>query len=149
MKKILNGQLVDMTPEEIAELQSLYTLYDARDAAIERITAYDSSSAVNEFSYMGHPMWLDYDLRSRLRARLAADKTLGKATTKVWYSGVPFDLDIAKAEQMLMAVESYSAACYDVTQTHLAAVQQLQTIGELDSYDYKSGYPDKLAFGNE
>lgn len=149
MKKIVDGVVVDMTQEEIDAIKAKYTADMARQGLVERISAYDSSSAVNEFTYMGHPMWLDYDLRSRLRARLAADKMLGKATTKVWYGGTPFVLDVDKAEQMLMAVESYSAECYDVTQTHLAAVQQLTSVDEIDGYDYTTGYPAKLAFGNE
>jgi hypothetical protein len=48
--------------------------------------------------------------------------------------------------QMLYALEVYASACYDNTQRHLAAVDSLSTIEEIQSYDYTTGYPDKLKF---
>jgi hypothetical protein len=47
---------------------------------------------------------------------------------------------------MLYAIELYASACYDNTQRHLAAIKELQTIEEIESYDYKAGYPEKLRF---
>jgi hypothetical protein len=43
-------------------------------------------------------------------------------------------------------VEDYASMCYDNTHRHLVAVEALETIDEVLSYDYKSGYPDKLHF---
>jgi hypothetical protein len=57
-----------------------------------------------------------------------------------------YELPLAMAFQMLYALEVYASACYDNTQRHLAAVNALQTIDELESYDYRAGYPEKLEF---
>lgn len=37
--------------------------------------------------------------------------------------------------------------CYDNTQYHISIINEyVTTEEELDSYDYRSGYPDKLYF---
>jgi hypothetical protein len=50
------------------------------------------------------------------------------------------------AMQMLMAIELYASQCYDNTQRHLAAVDALESKEEIDAYDYRVGYPEKLEF---
>ena len=48
--------------------------------------------------------------------------------------------------KMLYAIEIYASACYDNTQHHLANVAALSTSAEVDNYDYRTGYPEKLQF---
>lgn len=55
-------------------------------------------------------------------------------------------IPIPDALAMLNALELYALNCYNVTQSHIAAVRLLQTIEEIENYDYKSGYPVKLSF---
>ena len=64
----------------------------------------------------------------------------------LWYNGVQFTLKLEEAVQMLYLIEIYASACYDNTQRHLANLDKLTTIEEIESYDYKSGYPEKLRF---
>ena len=71
---------------------------------------------------------------------------MGKETTTLWYEGVMFELPIASAMQMLLAIEVYASECYDNTQRHLAEVDKLETKEDIESYDYRVGYPDKLEF---
>ena len=47
---------------------------------------------------------------------------------------------------MLYALEVYASQCYDNTQRHLATVNGLQSIEEVEGYDYTTGYPTKLEF---
>jgi hypothetical protein len=47
---------------------------------------------------------------------------------------------------MLLAIELYASACYDNTQAHISTVMNLENIEEVNSYDYTSGYPEKLRF---
>ena len=47
---------------------------------------------------------------------------------------------------MLNVLEMYALECYNVTQSHIAAVKALDTIEEIESYDYTVGYPKKLSF---
>lgn len=48
--------------------------------------------------------------------------------------------------RMLLAIEIYASGCYDNTQRHLAEVDKLETKEEIESYDYRSGYPNILEF---
>lgn len=57
-----------------------------------------------------------------------------------------FPLELNNAIQMLYALEIYASQCYDNTQWHLANINTLTTIEELEAYDYTSGYPEKLRF---
>lgn len=49
-------------------------------------------------------------------------------------------------EEMILAdgwVEYYAITTYDTTQQHLANVNMLQTIEEINNYDYRQEYPEK------
>jgi hypothetical protein len=48
--------------------------------------------------------------------------------------------------QMLLAIEIYASECYDNTQRHIATVDVLESIEEVESYDYRVGYREKLEF---
>lgn len=115
----------------------------------EMIAAYDSSEAVNSFSIGGYPTWLDKATRVGLKLRFEAEIRLGKTETTLWQNGMSFPLPLVgdtTALDMLDGIELYASSCYDVTQMHLAAVNTLLTASEVLAYDYKAGYPTKLAF---
>lgn len=122
------------------------TLEEIKARKVEEILAYDSSSAVNEFSIGGVPMWLDKLTRVGLRDRLISESTLGKTETTLWYNSQMFVVDIEKAKHMLILLENYASECYDNTQRHISEVLKLSTIEEVLAYDYAMRYPDKLAF---
>lgn len=112
----------------------------------DEVLAYDSSSAVNEFSIGGVPIWLDKATRAGLILRFQAEQAAGQEQTTLWYGGQQFTLEVANAIAMLYLVELYASACYDNTQAHLLAIDSMTTEEELNSYDYTAGYPDKVAF---
>ena len=47
---------------------------------------------------------------------------------------------------MLSALEVYAIDCYNTTTDHMFAIKQLNSIEDIESYDYTTGYPDKLIF---
>lgn len=110
----------------------------------EIINLYDVSPAVNEFTIGGISVWLDKNTRAGLKLRFEAEIASGETETTLWYNGMSFNLQLEQAVQMLYAIELYASKCYDVTQQHLANIQNLTV--ELENYDYQSGYPEKLAF---
>lgn len=116
-----------------------------KENVIKAITAYDSSSEVNEFSYMGFPLWLDKETRAGLVVRFNAEEAMGKTDTKLWAGTAGFSLSIADGRNMLNAIEYYASQCFDCTAAHKAAVEKLETIEDVVAYDYKSGYPEKLS----
>lgn len=115
----------------------------------ERILAYDSSDHVNSFTIDGINTWLDKATRVGLKLRFEAEKRMGKESTTLWQNGIQFPLPLTgdvTALDMLDGIELYASACYDVTQMHLAKINDLNTIEELKNYDYTKGYPQKLKF---
>lgn len=110
------------------------------------ITYYDKSSAVNQF-YIGETaLWLDKETRTGLKLRFEAEIATGKTDTTLWNEGVQYPLPLETAIQMLYALEVYASASYDQTQAHLAAIDALTTVEEVESYDHTAGYPEKLKF---
>lgn len=116
----------------------------AKEEVIKAVTSYDSSSAVNEFSYQGVPLWLDKETRTGLAVRFNAEEMMEKTETKLWAGTVGFAMSITDGRQMLYAVENYASQCYDTTASHKASVDELKTTDEVVAYDYTVGYPSKL-----
>ena len=126
--------------------ESLNPLEIAKKFVSEAIAAYDSSREVNEFFIGGKSMWLDKATRSGLKLRLDAERTSGKEETVLWYGTEAVDLKVAEAISMLNALEIYASGCYDRTQAHLKAVQDLNDVSKILNYKFEMGYPDKLNF---
>lgn len=130
------------------------TLEEIKARKVEEILAYDSSSAVNEFSIGGQPMWLPFETRTRLDRRFAVErlkaesqgKTELEVVTTLWHEGQSFEMPLATAMSLLLALEDYATICYDNTQRHIAEVMKLESKEAVESYDYTSGYPQKLLF---
>lgn len=132
--------------EEYVTLVYEPTLQDHQAMKKDEIINYDSSEEVNTFYMQGARMWLDKATRAGLMLRLQAEQTMGKETTTLWYGANQYSLPIGIAMQMLLAIEIYASECYDNTQRHLAEVDKLETKEEIEAYDYRVGYPEKLEF---
>lgn len=122
------------------------TLDDAKLEKIAEISAYDTSDAVNSFMLGDTPMWISRDDRISLMNSTTILQSAGQTTTTLWYEGEKYTLPCDTLIQMLQALEIYALACYDVTEEHKADVMALTTIEAVDSYDYTTGYPEKLVF---
>lgn len=123
-----------------------YKFTELKKYLLKKINNYDSSTNVNLFYINEYPTWLDKATRVGLKLRFEAELSAGLTNTVLWQNGISFPLPIETALQMLNSIELYASACYDNTQKHIAAVNELQTIEELLVYDYIVGYPDKLNF---
>lgn len=108
------------------------------------ITAYDSSSAVNAFLLNGMQVWLDKATRVGLMNSTAIAKNMGQEKTSLWLGSYQLEVDCDKAIQLLSALEMYALECFNVTAAHKKAVSELDNIEAVLTYDYKSGYPEKL-----
>lgn len=113
---------------------------------IDRITRYDSSDKVNIFYIGEYGLWLDKATRVGLKLRFDAEMECGKTTTILWNEGIPFELELVNAIHMLNAIEMYASQCYDNTQQHVSNVKALENIDDVEHYDYKAGYPEKIRF---
>lgn len=141
-----DGEIVyeyEAIPEMPEEEESIEQL---KSRKINEITQYDTSSSVNEF-YLGElPIWLDKATRVGLMNSTQIEKAAGNETTTLWFGTISFELNCDIAIQMLSALELYALDCYNRTAEHKANVEKLITKEDIENYDYKTGYPEKLKF---
>lgn len=113
---------------------------------INEINAYDTSDEVNSFFLNGIKVWLNKDTRVGLMNSLTIEKNSGKEESTLWFNNICITINCDAAIQMLSALELYALSCYNVTAQHRIAVQNLTTLEAAMSYDYTTGYPEKLSF---
>ena len=111
---------------------------------IEEIDAYDTSSAVNSFYINGIRTWAEKDERMGFQQNIADKVALGFKEITWWFDGMPITLPCEKAEKLRLQLENYAFDCFNVTAAHKKAVSELTSIEEVESYDYKTGYPEML-----
>lgn len=119
-------------------------LEEVKAEKIAEITAYDTSDNVNGFMLNGLFVWLDKATRVGLMNSTTIAKAAGQQTTTLWLKGIKLVVDCDKAIQLLSALEMYALECFNMTASHKAAVNELTTIEEVETYDYKKGYPKML-----
>ncbi len=117
----------------------------AKEMMARIITAYDTSSSVNGFKLNGTVFWLDKGTRVGLMNSTTITKAMGSTTTDLWLGEVKLTIDCDKVIQLLSGIEMYALECFNVTAAHKAAVEKLETVEEVEGYDYKSGYPEQLS----
>lgn len=111
-----------------------------------QIADYDTSSAVNGFYYGDQELWIDKATRVGLVNAANAAIAVGNETMTFGIQGISVTLPCQKALQMLYALEMYALDCYNVTLSHKNNVDALDNVEDIDVYDYKTGYPEKLKF---
>lgn len=119
-------------------------LQAVKSSMLADITAYDSSAAVNAFLLNGMQVWLDKATRVGLMNSTNIAKNMGQEKTTLWLGSYQLEVDCDKAIQLLSALEMYALECFNVTAAHKKAVSELDNIEAVLTYDYKSGYPEKL-----
>ena len=137
------GEIQKAFVEFSAKMDAL-KLKQAKADKIAEIAAYDTSSSVNGFVLNGLLVWLDKATRVGLMNSTTIAKASGQQTTTLWLGGAKLVVDCDKAIQLLSALEMYALECFNVTASHKAAVGELTTIDDVESYNYKSGYPKML-----
>ena len=110
------------------------------------ITDYDNSANVNAFIIGGVPMWLGFELRSRLKASLEAIEAAGGTEMTKTFGGIDYTFTTEQWTAMINAVENYAGDCQSVTAGHRQAVEALTTVKKVEDYDYTTGYPTKINF---
>lgn len=144
--------------ELTAELQTWKAYVAERELAVakmvkkQKLTEYDSSSAVNSFEIRrgGEKVtdyWIGRDLRTSLEGDVKAAKEVGSTYDfDVRELGITLTLDCEKFLTALEVLRRYAYTAYNVTSRHLAAIDALGTKEAVESYDFTTGYPEKLVF---
>lgn len=129
---------------EISEGLGAEPLGYMNKAMLAYIEKYDASSSVNSFLLNGMEVWLDKATRVGLMNSTTIAKSMGQQKTTLWLGSYQLEVDCDKAIQLLSALEMYALECFNVTAAHKKAVSELDNIEGVLTYDYKSGYPEKL-----
>lgn len=130
--------------KEISEGLGAEPLGYMKKAMLAYIEKYDASSSVNSFLLNGMEVWLDKATRVGLMNSTTIAKSMGQQKTTLWLGSYQLEVDCDKAIQLLSALEMYALECFNVTAAHKKAVSELDNIDGVLTYDYKSGYPEKL-----
>lgn len=120
-------------------------LQRAKEVKIAEIAAYSDSDAVNSLTFNGLKTWLRPNVRANYLVSLDAAELLGETDITFVVEGVQASLPIKQVRLLLAKIQRYADACFLVTERHKIAVRALQTVDEVEKYDYTTGYPEKLA----
>lgn len=150
-QELLEGQSSGKEIKENADgypvlVEHEYTIDEQKEMKIAEINAYDKSDAVNSFTLAGKQIWLDKDTRVGLVNSIGIEKESGRMNTTLWYNAEKYVIPVDDALAMLNQLELYALDCYNVTQSHIAAVRSLSDAGQVEAYSYKTGYPEQLNF---
>ncbi|MFR9559071.1 MAG: hypothetical protein SNI81_06565, partial [Rikenellaceae bacterium] len=149
------------------------TLDEIKAVVASGIDLYDASDEVSSFSISGVSMWLDKSARTGLSLTITTllnnletsirsnsgnmteeeivssfNAEAAETNIRLWSLDTPpspFDLTIINMQTMLGALETYAKATFDQTQLHKSNMYALTTTEEVLNYNYRTGYPDKLA----
>ena len=150
MDLVLNDILASGEQASMEEIKEISDGLDAepleymRKAMLAYIEKYDASSSVNSFLLNGMDVWLDKATRVGLMNSTTIAKSMGQEKTTLWLGSYQLEVECDKAIQLLSALEMYALECFNVTAAHKKEVSELNNIEGVLTYDYKSGYPDKL-----
>lgn len=123
------------------------TLDEVKRNKIDAIKIYDSSTDVNAFTVNGiMEAWLTPEERSNYKSSIDAAKLVGLESLSFYINDVLLTTTPTQAELMLATIQLYADQCFIVTKQHITAVNALETIEEVENYDYTAGYPLKLNF---
>lgn len=130
------------TPEE--------RLAQAKRQKVAELEVYDSSEEVNSFLVnLGNEAvmaWFSPEQRADYKNSIDAAELLGRDVVRPVINGREIELPVSVAKTALAKIQLYANKCYGVTEQHKAAIGALQTVGEVEAYDFERFYPEKLTF---
>lgn len=123
------------------------TIEEAKREMKAKISQYDYSENVNSFTINGQmSAWFTVQERTNYKNSIDSAKLLGVEQLAFFIGDTALTISTELAEKMLAAIQLYADTCFIVTKQHKLAVDSLETIEEVDNYDYTVGYPKKLNF---
>lgn len=128
----------------IGVAKHIRTIEEAKADKVAEIDAYDTSSAVNSFTFNGQELWVDKATRVGLMNAIECYSILDKEEITFGIGNMSITLPLAQAKGLLASLEAYALECYNITLAHKNAVMALDSIAEIDAYDVTVGYPAKL-----
>lgn len=129
------------TPVRYVMINGSKHLPEVKTVARQLQQLYDKSDEVNTFVIDGKKAWFDKSTRVGLNNALSL--TSGD-TFDLWVGDAKMTLAKEKCKAILSAIEDYALRCYNVTQSHLAAITDMTTVDEVVGFDFTADYPEPL-----
>lgn len=145
---ILDGWIEYKIPEK----SESDLIQQAKDKKIAEIEEYDSSPEVNicHIRYINDMFeyWADKSERNDLKAAVNDCINIGREKYRLDLRKLRISMEVNCKDliNMLSLLEVYAIDCYNVTTDHIYAVYELNNVEDINNYDYRQGYPDKLIF---
>lgn len=131
------------TPQQLLE--------KAKQEKIASLMAYDASSAVNGFDVTLNDttmsdLWITPEQRANYKNSLDSAELLGMDKVHPVLNGVTLELSVSNAKVYLAQIQIYADRCYGVTETHKANINALNSVDDVEAYDFETNYPQRLVF---
>lgn len=143
--KIFSNQDDDIRYINI-RLKYVPSTFELKTLLVSLQKEYDSSDEVNSFYIQDIPYWLDKSTRVGLINSLSIQKENGESTGVIWLNHTKIKASIDKLISFLKSIEIYAIECFNVTQSHLQEIQNINDRESILNYDITKGYPTKLTF---
>lgn len=147
-----HNEYPEATVEEVFNLaindnsEPARTLEIAKKEMLQKIDSHDASDEVNGFLINGIKAWFTVQERNNYKASIDSAKLLGIESLSFFIGDHLLTITPEMAEHMLAAIQLYADQCFIVTKQHKLKVESLESIEEVDLYDYYAGYPKMLEF---
>ena len=134
------------------ELPMEMQLKRTKERKLRELERYDESEEVNDciIVYQGEEIhyWANKTERNDLKNAVRDCIAMGRDTYRLDLrdKGISITLPCELLLQMMAALEVYAIDCYNKTTDHRFVINALNTLEEVESYDFKVGYPNKLTF---
>ena len=106
--------------------------------------AYDASDEVNSFVINGIKTWLDRNTRIALKNSVSVMESKGETSYQLWLNNSEMTLPISVIKSFLDILEVYAIQAFNVTQQHIAQINNLNNVEDLFTFDVSAGYPQKI-----
>lgn len=142
-----NASIYEVLTMELDPTHNLGPVEEAKKYKLESLNNYDNSSDINDFTVNGEMhAWFTPEQRSNYRNSIDAAKLLSIDNLSVFIGDTLVTIPTSSAEQMLAAIQLYADQCFIVTRQHKTAIETLNTVEDVNNYDFTVGYPSKLNF---
>ena len=147
-----HNEYPEATVEEVFNLaindnsEPARTLEVAKKEMLQKIDSHDASNEVIGFLINGIKAWFTVQERNNYKASIDSAKLLGIESLSFFIGDHLLTITPEMAEHMLAAIQLYADQCFIVTKQHKLKVESLESIEEVDLYDYYAGYPKMLEF---
>lgn len=141
VKEVLNMELNPVVEPK----EHIRTLEEAKNEMKQKIDKYHLGD-IHKFTINGAETWFDFNQRTEYRQNIESSRRLGYDTTQFYVWDNIYSVNIDEFEKCLDKIQVYNNECDITAKNHELMVNSLETIEEVDNYDYMAGYPERLNF---